>query len=89
MGAAPDIFKRCRKPVVTGGGAGEPDARPSEPPHGLGAFLAPQDLDAVAAFISEFTSATLLPRLEERITRLNAMISATRKGAPRACVCAL
>jgi hypothetical protein len=79
-GATPELFKRHRRAVVAGGGAGEPDGRPGEPPQGLGAFLSAQDLDAVAALVQEFATRTLLPRLEERITRLNACISATRKG---------
>lgn len=39
-----------------------------------------QDLDAVGAFVREFVGRSLLPRLEERMTRLNASITATRRG---------
>ncbi|KXZ49490.1 hypothetical protein GPECTOR_21g716 [Gonium pectorale] len=63
-----------------GGGAGEPLARPPGPPGGVGAFLTVQDLDAVGAFVREFVSRTLLPRLEERMARLNTSITAARRG---------
>ncbi len=42
--------------------------------------MAPQDLDCVGAFVRDFVSRTLLPKLEERVARLNASITATRRG---------
>ncbi len=34
----------------------------------------------MGGFVREFVSRTLLPRLEDRIARLNAAITATRRG---------
>lgn len=39
-----------------------------------------QDLDSIARFIRGFTVQSLLPKLEERLLRLNSTITATRKG---------
>ena len=79
-GAQPEFYKRCRFPCLQGGGAGEPESRPAEPPQGLGFCLGADDLAAVAQMLMEFCGGTLLPRLEERVTRLNVTIAATRKG---------
>lgn len=38
------------------------------------------DLDSVATALREFASRTLLPKLEERCAKLNAGITATRRG---------
>lgn len=38
------------------------------------------DLDALAVFVKEVALRTLLPRLEERLAKLNAGITATRRG---------
>ena len=59
---------------------GEPEARPPPPPQGLGAYLSVTDLDCIANVIREFAVRTLLPKLEERISKLNAGITATRRG---------
>ncbi|PNH07473.1 Trafficking protein particle complex subunit 8 [Tetrabaena socialis] len=40
----------------------------------------PKDLDAVGSTVRELVTRTLLPRLEERIARLNASVTATRRG---------
>jgi hypothetical protein len=39
-----------------------------------------QDLEGVQGLVRALVSRTLLPRLEERMARLNASITATRKG---------
>ncbi|MEW5318844.1 MAG: hypothetical protein WDW38_010029, partial [Sanguina aurantia] len=80
-GAPPDFFRRFQRGcVVSGGGAGEPSSRPPPPPQGMGAHLTVQDLDSIARFIRGFTVQSLLPKLEERLLRLNSTITATRKG---------
>ncbi|GIL54165.1 hypothetical protein Vafri_9740 [Volvox africanus] len=79
-GAPVDFFARYQHTCLSSGGAGEPLARPPIPSGGVGAYLTVQDLDAVGAFVREFVSRTLLPKLEERIARLNASITATRRG---------
>lgn len=47
---------------------------------GLGSALSAADLQAVAQLLREFAERALLPKLEERMNRLNISISATRKG---------
>ncbi|GIL73935.1 hypothetical protein Vretimale_5119 [Volvox reticuliferus] len=79
-GAPVDFFARFQHACLTSGGAGEPLARPPTPSGGVGAYLTVQDLDSVGSFVREFVSRTLLPKLEERIARLNASITATRRG---------
>eukprot|EP00877_Chromochloris_zofingiensis_P003658 jgi/Chrzof1/13293/Cz07g27240.t1 len=79
-GAASDAYKHLRHAVLPGGGAGEPDKLPLEPPTGLGSALSAADLQAVAQLLREFAERALLPKLEERMNRLNISISATRKG---------
>jgi hypothetical protein len=67
-------------PTLSTPAAGEPPAPPPVPPTGLGAHLSAADLDAVSAFLRRFAAQTLLPRLEERANRLNAGITAARRG---------
>jgi len=76
----PDLFRAVRRACLPGGGAGEPDGRPPEPPGGLGAALAPADLAAAGQLLRDFTQGCLLPRLEERVSRLNLSVTAMRKG---------
>ena len=38
------------------------------------------DLDGLARFVREFATRTLLPKLEDRVAKLNAGITATRRG---------
>ncbi|KAG2489318.1 hypothetical protein HYH03_012150 [Edaphochlamys debaryana] len=79
-GAPVDFFARYQHVCLPTGGSGEPLARPPPPPGGVGAFLTAQDLEGVAGFVRDFAGRTLLPKLEERISRLNAAITATRRG---------
>ncbi|GLC57223.1 hypothetical protein PLESTB_001201000 [Pleodorina starrii] len=79
-GAPVDFFARYQHACLRSGGAGEPLARPPQPPSGVGAHLTVQDLDSVGSLVRDVVSRTLLPRLEERIARLNASITATRRG---------
>ena len=60
--------------------SGEPEAPPAAPPQGVGAFLSATDLEGVAALVRKFALQSLLPRLEERIGRLNAGITMARRG---------
>ncbi len=76
----PDFFKRWMAPCVAGGGAGEPDARPAPPPQGLGACLSASDLQSAAACLRHMVTQMLLPRLEERVAKLNAAVTAARRG---------
>ncbi|KAI8476140.1 MAG: ER-golgi trafficking TRAPP I complex 85 kDa subunit-domain-containing protein [Monoraphidium minutum] len=76
----PELFASHRRAGLPGGGAGEPDGRPAEPPGGLGAGLAPADLAAAGQLLRDFTQGCLLPKLEERVSRLNLSVTATRKG---------
>jgi hypothetical protein len=60
------------------GSAGEPPARPPEPPGGLaggGGAISPDDMAAAAAVLRSFTEQSLLPRVEERMARLNISIT--------------
>ena len=59
---------------------GEPETVPVAPPTGFGAALSAADLHAVSAFLHRFSTLTLLPRIEERANRLNAGITAARRG---------
>jgi hypothetical protein len=76
----PDALRAPRRACLPGGGGGEPQSRPAEPPGGLGAGLAPADLAAAGQLLRDFTQACLLPKLEERISRLNLSVTAMRKG---------
>jgi hypothetical protein len=76
----PDVFKSTRRACMPGGGGGEPDRRPDEPPGGLGVGLAPADLAAAGQLLRDFTQGSLLPKLEERVSRLNLSVTAMRKG---------
>eukprot|EP00798_Chlamydomonas_sp_ICE-L_P000836 gene836-33567_t len=79
-GASPDFFQGFQRNCIAGGGAGEPDARVTPPPTGLGACLSVADLESVSSFVRDFVSRTLMPRLEERLYRLNASITVARRG---------
>ncbi|PNW88325.1 hypothetical protein CHLRE_01g024400v5 [Chlamydomonas reinhardtii] len=79
-GAPVDFFARYQFTCLSSGGAGEPRLRPPPPPGGVGAYLTVQDLDSVGGFVREFLCRTLLPKLEDRIARLNASITAARRG---------
>eukprot|EP00879_Flechtneria_rotunda_P033011 GHRR01036525.1.p1 GENE.GHRR01036525.1~~GHRR01036525.1.p1 ORF type:complete len:441 (+),score=144.44 GHRR01036525.1:563-1885(+) len=80
-GAVPAaVFQACRSAVVPGGGAGEPEHWLPEPPGGLGQALSPDDMAAAGQLLKNFCERTLLPRLEERIARLNLSVSTARKG---------
>ncbi|KAG2449122.1 hypothetical protein HYH02_005870 [Chlamydomonas schloesseri] len=79
-GAPVDFFARYQFTCLTSGGAGEPRLRPPPPPGGVGAYLTVQDLDSIGGFVREFMCRTLLPKLEDRIARLNASITAARRG---------
>lgn len=59
---------------------GEPEQRPQEPPGGLGQGLHPDDMAAAGALLREFAERSLLPRVEERMARLNLAVSTARKG---------
>lgn len=61
--------------TMPGGGAGEPQARPSVPPQGYGASLSTADMEGVAKFLEEFTVRVLLPHLEVRVRNLNHQVS--------------
>eukprot|EP00882_Tetradesmus_deserticola_P026825 GHRQ01029629.1.p2 GENE.GHRQ01029629.1~~GHRQ01029629.1.p2 ORF type:complete len:208 (+),score=91.72 GHRQ01029629.1:50-673(+) len=77
---APAIFQACRHATLPGGGAGEPEQRPPEPPGGLGQGLHPDDMAAAGALLREFAERSLLPKVEERMARLNLAVSTARKG---------
>ncbi|WIA33724.1 hypothetical protein OEZ86_006842 [Tetradesmus obliquus] len=80
-GAVPAaVFESCRQATLPGGGAGEPEQRPQEPPGGLGQGLHPDDMAAAGALLREFAERSLLPRVEERMARLNLAVSTARKG---------
>ncbi|KAJ9512929.1 hypothetical protein QJQ45_029048, partial [Haematococcus lacustris] len=79
QGAPPDLFRKLQGACLPGGGAGEPPSRPPPPAQGLGALLAGRDLEAVASAL-RVLARMLLPRLEDRLARLNAGITATRRG---------
>lgn len=53
---------------------------PAEPPGGLGHGLSPDDMAAAGQLLRDFAERTLLPRIEERIARLNLTVSTARKG---------
>lgn len=55
--------------------AGEPLSRPQEPPGGLGAGLTLDDMAAAGQLLRGFTERGVLPKLEERIARLNLSIT--------------
>ena len=60
--------------------AGEVETQLQAPAQGLGAFLSVSDLEAVSALVRKLAVQTLLPKLEERIGRLNAGITTARRG---------
>ncbi|WIA13573.1 hypothetical protein OEZ85_007140 [Tetradesmus obliquus] len=74
------VFQACRQATLPGGGAGEPEQRPQEPQGGLGQGLHPDDMAAAGALLREFAERSLLPRVEERMARLNLAVSTARKG---------
>lgn len=55
--------------------AGEPVSRPPEPPGGLGCGLSPDDMAAAGQLLRDFTERSVLPKLEERVARLNLSIT--------------
>lgn len=59
---------------------GEPEQHPKEPPGGLGHSITADDMAAAGQLMKDFCERTLLPKLEERIARLNLIISNARKG---------
>jgi len=59
---------------------GEIPSRPPTPPQGLAAFLSAEDLSNVAAALRVFVLQVLLPGLQARILRLDANVTATRRG---------
>lgn len=81
-GAPPDFFRKPMKPCLPGGGAGElpTKSRPAEPASGLGSHLTVQDLQATSHFVRELVTVSLLPRLGERLVRLDAAVTAARRG---------
>eukprot|EP00775_Hariotina_reticulata_P009635 gene9635-9795_t len=70
------VFQACRHANLPGGGAGEPQQRPPEPPGGLGSGLCSEDMAAAAALLKDFCERCLLPKVEEHIARLNFGIKA-------------
>eukprot|EP00878_Enallax_costatus_P009894 GHUV01010331.1.p1 GENE.GHUV01010331.1~~GHUV01010331.1.p1 ORF type:complete len:454 (+),score=106.14 GHUV01010331.1:1028-2389(+) len=74
------VFQACRHPNMPGGGAGEPEHYPKEPPGGIGHSITADDMAAAGQLLKDFCERTLLPKLEERIARLNLIISNARKG---------
>lgn len=60
-------------------GAGELLSRPQEPPGGLGAGLSPDDMAAAGQLLRAFTERSVLPKLEERIARLNLSITGAQQ----------
>lgn len=61
--------------------AGEPLSRPQEPPGGLGAGLTHDDMAAAGQLLRGFTERGVLPKLEERIARLNLSITGLKAGS--------
>lgn len=57
--------------------AGEPSSRPRAPPEGLGSGLGLDDMAAAGQMLRDFTERSLLPKLEERIARLNLSVTGT------------
>lgn len=78
-----DVFAVCSFPQTHISTTGEPASRPQEPPGGgLGAGLSPDDMAAAAKVLRDATERSVLPKLEERIARLNLSIT----GAKDVCV---
>lgn len=57
-------------------------SRPQEPPGGLGAGLSADDMAAAGQLLRDFTERSVLPKLEERIARLNLSITGERGHEP-------
>lgn len=55
-------------------------SRPQEAPGGLGCGLTPDDMAAAGQVLRDFTERSVLPKVEERIARLN--LSITGKWRP-------
>lgn len=50
-------------------------SRPQEPPGGLGCGVTPDDMAAAGQVLRDFTECSVLPKVEERIARLNLSIT--------------
>jgi hypothetical protein len=62
-GAPPEMYRRARPPCLPGGGAGEPEQRPPEPPEGLGHGISADDLAAVGTVLREVRHPPCIPVL--------------------------
>ena len=60
--------------------AGEVPSRPPPPPQGLAHLLSAEDLSSVASTLRAFVLRVLLPSLQARVARLDANVTATRRG---------
>ena len=60
----------CRSPVA-GGGAGEPESKPTVPEAGYGAALSVSDLDGLKRALEDFAVRALIPHMELKVRSLS------------------